>query len=65
MAVKVSPPWLMSSAILAKSLFAIFPLGVIGMVETNKMCDGRLYAARCFAVYSARSVFVRCEPGDG
>ena len=25
-----------SSAIFAKSLFAIFPLAVIGMVETNK-----------------------------
>jgi hypothetical protein len=33
----------MSSAILTKSLLAIFPLGVMGMVEIRKIPDGRLY----------------------
>ena len=41
LALKVSP-WLGSLAILAKSPFAIFPLGVMGMAEIKKMSDGRL-----------------------
>src|SRR5579872_4251663 len=57
-------PCLMSSAIFAKFAFAILPLGVMGMAETSRICDGRLYGARCFAAYSARSVSVRSEPGD-
>ena len=64
MVLKVLAPWLMSSAILGKSLFAIFPLGVMGMVAIRKIADGRLYGTRCFAAYSAKSVSFRCELGD-
>src|SRR5271168_504030 len=53
------------SPILAKSLFAILPLGVMGIIGIMKIRVGRLYDARCFAEYSANSATVTCDPGEG
>ena len=36
-----------SAAILASSPLMTFPVGVSGMEDTSRICDGRLYGARC------------------
>jgi len=51
------------SSILASSALTTFPVGLTGIVGTRKICDGRLYGARCRAAYSTRSVAVNVESG--
>lgn len=51
------------SIILLSSALMILPVGVSGITGTSRICDGRLYDARCSLAYSANSAAVSGESG--
>src|SRR5208337_5078056 len=52
------------TAILASSPLRTFPVGVSGNEGTSRICEGRLYGARCCAAYCANSVSEVGEDGE-